>query len=448
MEALPPWQAALAVLALSLGAALVAEFVVIRAAQRFVTRTETGLDEIALAEIRVPLVTSLALGGVFLLTRLDAVVAAVPFTAAELESFFGDPALTVVVVLWAWGLNETVNRSVDYLQEQGARYDFAPVFSNVWTILVAAGTVGTVLYIWEIDVTPLLAGAGIAGIAVGFAAKDTVANFFGGVALYFDDTYRVGDFVELDSGETGTVVKVGVRSTTLLTRDEVLVTVPNSVLNATKVINQSAPSRRRRIRVPVGVAYGTDLDDLEALLVDIALAENLVLDSPKPRCRFRRFGDSALEYELLCWVASPTRRAKATHRLNRAIHDRFAEAGIDIPYPRRDVTVHADGAPADAASGVPVGRAGAGADSAATDGGGPDPSGARRPPTTPATRPTGGAVKPSPHHAVLVPVLAQLGPVDALVSVFGPFVLPALLFALGVVGYLFLLALGRLGVEL
>ncbi|QZP38690.1 mechanosensitive ion channel family protein [Halobaculum magnesiiphilum] len=364
LDALPPWQAAAAVLVVSLGAAFVAEFVVIRTARRLVTRTETGLDEIALAELRLPLVASLALAGVFVLTRIEGVVAAVPVSAAALEAFFGDPALTIVVLLWAWGLNETVNRGVDYLQEQGARYDFAPVLSNVWTLVVAVGTVGTVLYVWEIDVTPLLAGAGIAGIAVGFAAKDTVANFFGGVALYFDDTYRVGDFVELDSGETGTVVKVGVRSTTLLTRDEVLVTVPNSVLNATKVINQSAPSRRRRVRVPVGVAYGTDLDALEGLLVDIAVAEKLVLDSPKPRCRLRRFGDSALEYELLCWVSSPTRRAKAVHRLNRAIHDEFAEAGIEIPYPKRDVSVTG---PASAAA-TPAPPTAAGGDDRVGDG--------------------------------------------------------------------------------
>jgi len=369
LDALAPWQAAALVLAVSLGAALLAEFVVIRAARRFVTRTKTGLDEIALAEVRVPLVASLALAGVFVLTRIDGVVAAVPVSGAALESFFGDPALTAVVLLWAWALNEIVNRGVEYLQERGARYDFAPVFSNVWTLAVVVGTAGTVLYIWEIDVTPLLAGAGIVGITVGFAAKDTVANFFGGVALYFDDTYRVGDFVELDSGETGTVVEVGVRSTTLLTRDEVLVTVPNSVLNATKVINQSAPSRRRRVRVPVGVAYGTDLDALEALLVDIAVSEKLVLDSPKPRCRFRRFGDSALEYELLCWVSSPTRRAKAVHRLNRAIHDRFAAEGIDIPYPKRDVSVAADGPPNDAPRPSAAAVGGDGAVDSAGDGG-------------------------------------------------------------------------------
>lgn len=343
LNALPPWQAAALVLVASLGAAVVTEVVLVRVARRAVARTETELDELVLESLRLPLVLTFALVGVYALTRIPGVVAAVPVTPEALEFYFGRPAITTVVLLWAWALNDVVNRTVDHLQESGARYDFAPVISNVWTLVVLVGALAITLSIWEIDVSPLLAGAGIAGIAVGFAAKDTVANFFGGIALYFDDTYRVGDYVELDSGEAGTVVTVGVRSTTLQTRDEVLVTVPNSVLNAAKVINQSAPGRRRRIRVPIGVAYGTDLDEFEALVLDVAADESLVLDSPRPRMRFRSFGDSALRYELLCWVASPTRNAKATHRLNRGIYDGLGEAGIEIPFPQRVVTMRDDG---------------------------------------------------------------------------------------------------------
>ncbi len=160
-------------------------------------------------------------------------------------------------------------------------------------------------------------------------------------------------------------MKVGVRSTTLQTRDEVLVTVPNSVLNSAKVINQSAPGRRRRIRVPIGIAYGTDLDEFEAVVLDVATGESLVLDSPRPRMRLRAFGDSALEYELLCWVASPTRSAKATHRLNRGIYDALREAAIEIPFPQRDVTVREPGTAgaARSADGSPSGRATLGGDS-------------------------------------------------------------------------------------
>ncbi|ELK53641.1 mechanosensitive ion channel [Haloferax sp. BAB-2207] len=328
------------VLLISVGGAFVMETVVIRLLFRYTSRTETSLDNIVVQELRWPIVVTVSLTGVFLFSRAPAVAEAFVVDAATLNDFFGLPSLSVGIVVWAWALNRLVNRLVDAVKDKGSRYDFAPVFSNVWTIVVSVGTIGALLYIWGIEITPLFAGAGIAGIAVGFAAKDTVANFFGGIALYFDDTYKIGDYVVLDSGEAGTVVKVGIRSTTLLTRDELLVTVPNSVLNAAKIINESAPNRRRRLKVPVGVAYGTDVDAFEELLTDIALDEPLVLDSPRPRPRFRRFGPDALEYELVCWVNSPLKRGKATHNLNREIYKRLNDAGIGIPFPQRDVHVH------------------------------------------------------------------------------------------------------------
>jgi small-conductance mechanosensitive channel len=339
LDGLPAWQATLVVIALSFGAALAVEFVVLRGAARLVRRTDTEFDNLVVRNVRWPIVVSVALTGIYVLTRTPTVVESTLVTPAQLDTFFGKPSLVVIVLVWAWALNNLVNEGVEIVKEKGSRFDFAPVFSNVWTLVVTVGTAAALLRLYDIDVTPLLGAAGIAGIAVGFAAKDTVANFFGGIALYFDDTYKLGDYIVLDSGEAGTVVEVGIRSTTLMTRDEVLVTVPNSALNAAKIVNESAPQRRRRIRVPIGVAYGTDVDSFEECVVGIAGTEPLVLDSPKPRMRFRRFGDSALEYELLCWVASPTRRARATHELNRSIYKTLTERGIDIPYPKRDLTV-------------------------------------------------------------------------------------------------------------
>jgi small-conductance mechanosensitive channel len=346
LDTLPPWQAITLVVGLSLAGAAVFEFVLVRLAKRYVSKTDTQFDNILVQELRLPLIVTIALAGLFLLQFwAPSVVSALPLTEAQVSAFFNRPSATIIVLVWAWALNRIVNRGVEAVKDRGPRYDFAPVFSNIWTLVVLVGAFGIVLTIFDIEITPLLGAAGVAGIAVGFAAKDTVANFFGGVALYFDDTYKIGDFIELDSGEKGSVVKVGIRSTTLLTRDEVLITVPNSVLNAAKIINQSAPQRRKRIRVPIGVGYGTDLDEFEALMGDIARDESLVLDTPKPRMRFRSFGDSALEYELLCWVNSPTREAKAKHELNRAIYQRLNGAGIEIPFPKRDVSVSGGGLP-------------------------------------------------------------------------------------------------------
>ncbi|MFA1610859.1 mechanosensitive ion channel family protein [Halobellus rubicundus] len=327
------------VLALSLVSAVAMEFVVLRIARRYVSTTATEYDNIVIATLRPPLVVTAALAGVYALTQVPAVRSSVLLDPATLDTVFGRPSLSVIVLVWAYAANEVVNRVVAAVNDEGGRFDFAPVFSNVWTLAVLLGSVGTLLWLWGIEITPLLGAAGVAGIAVGFAEKDTVANFFGGIALYVDDTYKLGDYIVLEDGTAGTVVQVGVRSTTLLTRDEVMVTVPNATLNAGKVTNESAPQRRRRVRVPVGVAYGTDIDAFEALAVEVALAEPIVLDSPKPRARFRAFGDSALQYELLCWVDGPTRRRRAQHELNRALYAALNDAGIEIPFPKRDVTV-------------------------------------------------------------------------------------------------------------
>ncbi|SFR43768.1 mechanosensitive ion channel family protein [Halogeometricum limi] len=331
-------EATVGLLLVSVVAALALEFVVLRAARRYVTHTDGSYDDIVISELRLPLVVTAALTGVLLLSQVPAVRESTVFTTTTLDTFFGRPSLSIIVLVWAYAANRVVNRLVEEVNDKGSRFDFAPVFSNVWTLVVLLGGAATLLWLWSIEITPLLGAAGVAGIAVGFAAKDTVANFFGGIALYFDDTYKLGDFIVLDDGTAGSVVKVGIRSTTLLTRDELMVTVPNSVLNAAKITNESAPQRRRRIRVPVGVAYGTDVDAFEELAVDVAEAEPLVLDSPKPRMRLRRFGDSALEYELLCWVNGPTRRRRAQHELNRSLYKALNDAQIEIPYPKRDLT--------------------------------------------------------------------------------------------------------------
>ncbi|WP_254762990.1 mechanosensitive ion channel family protein [Natrinema marinum] len=338
-DGVPGWQATLLLVGLSLGIAVALEVVVLRTLLRYTSRTKTQYDYILVEELRLPVVVMAALAGIYLLTQLPSVTETVLVTADQLDTFFGKPSLSVIVVAWAFASNRIVNRFVEEMNDEGSRFDFAPVFSNVWTLIVFVGTIGVLLTLWEYSISPLLGAAGVAGIAVGFAARDTVANFFGGIALYFDDTYKIGDYIELDSGEAGTVVKVGIRSTTLMMRDEVLITVPNAALNAAKVINQSAPQRRRRLKVPIGVGYGTDIDAFEELVLELADAESLVLDSPKPRMRFRAFGDSALEYELLCWVAAPTRVNRATHELNRAMYKALTAAEIDIPFPQREIHV-------------------------------------------------------------------------------------------------------------
>jgi small-conductance mechanosensitive channel len=180
----------------------------------------------------------------------------------------------------------------------------------------------------------------VVGIAVGFAARDTLANLFAGFFIIADAPYKMGDYVVLDSGERGEVTRVGVRSTRLLTRDDVEIIIPNSVMAGTKIINESGgPWVKFRIRLAVGVAYGSDADQVVALLERVAREHESVCDEPAPRVRMRGFGDSSLDFELLCWVKHPSERGMVSHELFMSLYKALNREGIEIPFPQRDLWV-------------------------------------------------------------------------------------------------------------
>jgi len=215
-----------------------------------------------------------------------------------------------------------------------------PLFQNLSALVITGIAVYIIFILWNIDMTAWLASAGIVGIAVGFAAKDTLANLFSGVLILADAPYKIGDYIVLDSGERGMVTHIGIRSTRILTRDDVELTIPNSIMGTTKIINESGgPYKKFRIRVNVGTAYGSDIDQVKQILYDVALAEESVCDDPEPRVRFRNFGNSSLDLELLCWVEDPSLRGRVVDILLTTIYKEFNKQGIEIPYTKQDLYI-------------------------------------------------------------------------------------------------------------
>ena len=119
------------------------------------------------------------------------------------------------------------------------------------------------------------------GLAVGFAAKDSLANLFGGLFVIMDAPYKLGDFINLDSGDRGRVIKIGLRSTRLLTRDDVEITLPNAHIANAKVVNESGgPYEKTRVAISVGVAYGSDVDRVKEVLQEAARSVESVAHDP------------------------------------------------------------------------------------------------------------------------------------------------------------------------
>jgi len=184
----------------------------------------------------------------------------------------------------------------------------------------------------EGTITTALAGAGIAGIAVGFAAKDTLSNLISGVFLYSDKMFQIGDTVEID-GKVGKVVDIRLRNTVIRGFDNKIITIPNSKTADSMVINYSR-ERTRRVSVPIGIAYEADLEKAERIILDIIKKDPDFLEDPKPSVVVTGFGDFSVNLEVRGWIKNRGYLDKKV-KLMKKIKIAFDKHGIEIPYPKR-----------------------------------------------------------------------------------------------------------------
>ncbi len=298
-------------------------------------KTETDLDDKIVAVLHKPIFWTVFLVGATWAVYALNLAKPVPYIIHGLIK-------TVAVFIWMGAMSRISSILLTWLSERQADFNVVqprtmPLFDIAAKVVVYGGGMYALMLSWNINVAGWLASAGILGLAIGFAAKDTLANLFAGVFILADAPYKLGDYIVIESGERGKVVEIGMRSTRILTRDDIEIVVPNSAIANGKVINESGPVYQRRIRIKVGVSYDSDIDLVEKTLHEVAKGNSDVSKHPEPRVRFRSFGDSSLDYELLVWVADPEWRGRVKHELNTATFKGFAAAGIAIPFPQRDL---------------------------------------------------------------------------------------------------------------
>ena len=306
--------------------------------RRITANTRINIDDEIAAEMHRPLfLTVLLTGGLAALVPLE-----IPDQwLATTQSM----VLSLLVLLWSLFALRVARLILQHLSEHedGAplvQTQTLPLFENLALIITIAGTLYVIFRVWNVDMTAWLASAGIAGIAIGFAAKDTLANLFSGVFILADAPYKIGDFVMLDNGSRGEITHIGIRSTRLRTRSDVEVTIPNSIMGNSMVTNESGGRHEKyRIHVKIGVAYGSDIDQVRQVLMDIGINNPNTCPDPEPRVRFRAFGDSSLDFELLCWIDRPQLRGRVVDAINTTIYKTFITEGIEIPFPQRDVYI-------------------------------------------------------------------------------------------------------------
>jgi len=252
---------------------------------------------------------------------------------------------TFIALLWAVALMRVGRILLEVVSGMVDKIKFIepktlPLFEMILKVVVVGGFFYFVCIAWNVPLTSWLASAGVIGIAVGFAAKDTLSNLFSGIFIVADTPYKVGDFVVLDNTIRGQVLEIGMRSTRLLTRDDIEVTVPNAVIANSQIVNQTGgPHEKMRVRVKVEAAYGSDIDMVEEVLLECVEGVEHLVEEPSPRVRFRSFGASGLVFELMAWIEKPVFRGRVLHALNGKVYKAFRLAGIEIPYSKQDVYV-------------------------------------------------------------------------------------------------------------
>lgn len=301
--------------------------------------TETDFDDKLVAALHRPIFVSVVLIGAWL-----ALLEMAP-RPEYMNKLFMPIVKTFALLVWSAFALRLAQLLLEVASRHAKRFPMVnertvALFAQIARVIVFGGAAYFLFLSWNIEVTAWLASAGVVGLAVGFAAKDTLANLFAGIFILADAPYKIGDFIILDSGERGEVKHIGLRTTRILTRDDIEVTVPNAVIANSKLMNESGgPWEMERVRLKVGVAYGSDLEQVRDVLMRVAAEQPDVVAEPEPRVRIRAFGDSSIDHELLGWIEQPVFRGRVLDDLFRRVDQAFKQDGIEIPFPQRDVHI-------------------------------------------------------------------------------------------------------------
>jgi MscS family membrane protein len=333
---------ALLIVALFWGLSLVVKYVLIHWGPKFTTFTRTDLDDRILARVTPPLSLLVLFAGLFLAIRSLPLPATAHVVAAGVLFIVNVFILTVISYRCLHELLEWYAARMAEMGREGLDRQLVPMAEKLGTLFLIITALMITLKHFNYDILSFVTALGIGSLAIGMAAKDTLAHVISGFTIMLDRPFRIGDRVQLTGGQVGDVADIGLRSTKIKTLDNMLLVIPNSDLCNTMVINQAFPDFRVRGRINVGVGYGSDVDLVKRVLIETARETEGVLEEPVPESFFVSFGDSALNMTLFYWVAEYAKLISVTDKVNSLIIRRFRENGIEIPFPIRTVIMDKD----------------------------------------------------------------------------------------------------------
>ena len=305
-------------------------------------KTETKIDDIILHIIRRPVLVLIILyGAVVSLSELELPSEFMYWiNGAYSVGFFlmmiwiGFKIFQGVVIQVGHALSKRTDMKVDKI--------LVPAIQKIGTIIIAFIAISAILGYLQIDLTLFVAGGVVISMVIAFAAQDTLSNFFSGIFLILEPKFKEGDLVYFED-DTYVVKKIGMRTTQLYDLyKHIDVVMPNNKLANEKLINLTEPDRRIKDNVEIGVAYGTDPQKVQDILMELVMKHPDIItddDERKPFTRFSEFADSSLNFKVGFWVRDLDDRFRVKSELNQELYYRLQKEGIEIPFPQRDVHI-------------------------------------------------------------------------------------------------------------
>lgn len=343
--------------ALTLAAGLVvagAVHIIFRWLHKKADETETLLDDIILLALGTPLIVAvIAIAAYASITVFVIAPESLQWSFAGM-TFTGYQVLnSLFILLGAWiassfsyNLITTYGKWLTSKTGTAADDRLLPMLEIAARYLIWFIAFLLVLAEFQIDITPMLAGAGIGAIAIALAAQEILGNILGGAIITVDKPFKVGDRIQYDKF-LGDVITIGPRSTRIKTLDEQIVTIPNSKLTSNVIVNYAQPDLRMKVRIPFSVAYGSDIKKVKRILLEIAREAiektPWAVPEPSPSVYFLEFGESSLNGQLLLYTSNYDYLWDVQDYLNVRIDERFSEEGIEIPFRQVDVWMRGRG---------------------------------------------------------------------------------------------------------
>lgn len=323
-----------------IGAVIIAKtvrFILKRYAKHAAQKTKSMFDDIIVDYMRRPITMGIMIAGLYFaiinLKEVSSYFGILNQAYAILYIVFGGYfAMKLIGAIIFWYSQDIAKKTKTKADEQ-----FLPIVRKITYGVIWAIVLLTILGYFGIEITGMIAALGVGGLAIALAFQDTLKEFFAGAYIVADRPIRIGDYVELDSGEKGTVVDIGWRSTKIRILGNNILIIPNSKLATSKIINYNYPDQEMSLVIPCGVSYDSDLEKVEKVTINeakrVLKRTEGAVENFEPFIRYKEFGDSNINFSIILRINSYADKFKLRHEFIKALKKRYDKEKIEIAFP-------------------------------------------------------------------------------------------------------------------